>query len=180
MSGYTDHNKFKTDYNGVNKNTREIFFTSSVNNSGPSTTNNHGITVPGSGSGNALSGHQIRDTVPTMSRAAMHQQPQSLLYDMSSFDPLQAQALQLSASAGLTTADILAAAAAAPAITSGPITTCKESNSNVGVGANNSNMPAAGVGAGIPQPAPSFSASLSQTSANAAASTIAAASISIS
>ena len=179
MSGYSDHNKFKTDYNGVNNDTREKSFASSVYNSGPSAMNNHGITVAGAGSGNALTAHQIRGAVPTVSsRAAMHQQPQSLLYDMSSFDPLQAQALQLSASAGLTTADLLAAAAA-PAITPGPTTACKESNSNVGVNGNNNNVPT-GVGAGIPQPAPSYSASLSQAPAHASSSTIAAPPISIS
>lgn len=159
MSGYSNQSQFTADYIGVTSKTRENDYNTNVGNPGPtSALNNHGIAIGGV-PGTALPPHAMRGVVPQMTTTAMHQQHQPPLYDMSSFDPLQAQALQLSASAGLTTADILAAAVA-PATAPGSVVTSAEGNSSV------SNTPAAGIGAGIPQPAPQ---SLSQTQAQAQA-----------
>ena len=132
MSGYSDYSH------------------GNVNNAVTAAINNHGVAVAGPGPGSPPPSQPMRSAAPTLSTSTIHHhhQPQSLLYDISSFDPLQAQALQLSASAGLTTADILAAAAT-PAISAG--SSAVERNSNANVSANNN---AAG--------APSYNQSLSQ------------------
>lgn len=143
MSGYLNHNQFSTDYIGATSNTRD----NDYNSNGSTVMNNHGVAVSGTGSANALPPYPMRGFLPTISTTAMHQ-PQSLLYDMSSFDPLQAQALQLSASAGLTTADILAAAAA-------PAGTTTDGS----IGANINNAPVSRILTGVSQLAPSYSQS---------------------
>ncbi len=153
MSGYSNHAQFNPEYIGTNE------YNANVSTTAPTAIHNHGIQA----TANALA--PLQTVVPTMPTTTMqpqqHQpqtQPQSLLYDISSFDPLQAQALQLTASAGLNTAGLLAAAAA-PGIAAAP--TPAETNNSVAIGATTTTTPA-GIAAGIPQPATSYSQSLTQ------------------
>ena len=158
MSGYSNHSQFSNaDHIGLTNTTRgnDYNTNANVNTPGPSAIHNHGIAVGGPAPTSALA--PLRSVVQTMPSTAMQHQPQSLLYDMSSFDPLQAQALQLSASAGLTTADILAAVAA-PGMVAAPNGTPSDGNSHVALGATTNTTP---VATGIPHPATSYSQLLS-------------------
>lgn len=132
MNGYSNHAQYNVDYIGGTNTTRENDYNNNASAPGPTALHNHGIQA----TANALA-PQLRSVVQTMPPTTMQQQhqppaqPQSLLYDMSSFDPLQAQALQLSASAGLTTADILAAATGAPGIAAAPTPAVADTNNTV-------------------------------------------------
>mmetsp|Transcript_539 Transcript_539/g.1264 ORF Transcript_539/g.1264 Transcript_539/m.1264 type:complete len:663 (-) Transcript_539:275-2263(-) len=180
MSG-SNHAHYNPEYIGAATTTRENEYNAYASTPAPTALHNHGIQA----TANALA--PLRTVVPTLPPTTMqpqqHQpqsQPQSLLYDISSFDPLQAQALQLTASAGLTTADILAAAAA-PGIASAA--TPAETNSSVAIGVTAATAPA-GIASGIPHPVTSYSQSLAQQQAQSpihgAPTSIAAAPVSIS
>ncbi len=138
MNGYSNHAQFNVDYIGGTNTTRENDYNSNASTPGPTALHNHGIQA----TANALA--PLRSVVQTTPPTTMQQQqqqqqqqhqqlaqPQALLYDMSSFDPLQAQALQLSASAGLTTADILAAATGAPGFAAAPTPAVADTNNSV-------------------------------------------------
>jgi hypothetical protein len=195
MSGYSNHNLFGPEYS-----IGDTDFNPYVNNPGHSRSptnkvmNNHGISISVRGAIPQHQQHQHENQYQQQQQnqnqyqqQPQQQQPQSqlqsLLYDMSSFDPLQAQALQLSASAGMATVDLLAAVAA-PGIASGLAGTYAEDNNNLSIGANiNSNInytPAPGIGAGMSHSASSFSHSQAQAPAHGGTTYIAAAPDSIS
>jgi len=167
MNGYSNQKLFNGDFVGASSTTRYYDYNRNASSPGPVAMNNRGLNPGGTGSGNLLPHHHMRGIVSTLSSTAIaqqqsqsqqQQQHQPLLYDMSSFDPLQAQALQLSASAGLTTAHILAAAAAPGTVSAHEGTAAEAKN-------NSSNTTATGIGVGISQPAHAYSQSLSQTQA---------------
>lgn len=162
MSGYPNPNQFNTDYIGGTTTTRGNEYSTNISNSAHSTIQNQGITSAPPSTGLA----PLRSVAPSTAMQQQQQQqsqqapaqPQSLLYDISSFDPLQAQALQLSASAGLTPADLLAAAGA-PGIAASQATTA-DGTTSVALGT----PVAAGLSA---HPATAYSQTLSQPQAPA-------------